>query len=372
MNWFIFCLVASFVVNFHENNAQSRCGCKTIRPCYKEMLGKLLDRDEAGCIEDAAIGASTVTIFLKAIREYCGKFLTLVTDHMTFEGRHLYEVVLSAEKQGSRTDQHDPNQPKPVIIIEAGQTGGSEPVGLALFVVEQLVACEENEDLLRRVTWVVLPCTNPDGQEYSRFSQAPWKKNLRQFVDQLSYGVDITRNFDVHWNSVICEKADSSFSQTYPGPAVSSENETKFIKAVIAKHRQNAKVYLSLKGDGHAILYPYAHTAENRRNTTQLRRVAGELAARVNQRASGVHIFDNRSIFDADGKPHCGHSVDYAYENGVPLAYEMRVFLGSDNAIMSMFQQMPRGYDTSLRNGYFSGIRELFNVLTNEKKYGKI
>lgn len=165
---------------------------------------------------------------------------------------------------------------------------------------------------------------------------------------------------------------DSGFSPEYPGPSAASENETMFIKSVLEKHKKNAKVYISIKRDGHAIHYPLGHTKENTRNTTLLHRVAGEMATRVNQRVGGVHLFENTSLFEAAGKEHCGSSVDFAYENGIPLSYEMRVFLGSDNKIMSKFQQLPPNYETSLRNGYFSGIREIFSVVTNEKKYGKI
>lgn len=37
--------------------------CKTMRPCYKHMIDTLKDHDEASCIEDASIGASTVSNF---------------------------------------------------------------------------------------------------------------------------------------------------------------------------------------------------------------------------------------------------------------------------------------------------------------------
>ncbi|XP_022815773.1 zinc carboxypeptidase A 1-like [Spodoptera litura] len=342
--------------------------CKNLRHCYGEMLHTLLDRDEAACIEDAAIGASTVTIFLKAIREYCGDVMNVISEHMTYEGRHLYEVVLTKDRPPS--DKSEDQQSKPTIIIEAGQEGGTESVGLALYIIEQLVACEDYEPMLQYVTWVILPCTNPDGQEYSRYSQVSWKKNLRPSEDQLSYGVDITRNFDTQWGS--CPKIESGFSPIYPGVGPASENETMFIKSVIAKHKKEAKLYVSLKRDGHSIHYPYGHTKSDPSNPSQLHRVAGDIAMRVNQRTGGVHLFMNTSVFDSEGKAHCGHSVDYAYESGIPLSYEMRVFLGSDNKIMTKFQSLPRGYDNSLRNGYFSGIREMYNVLTNEKKYGKI
>lgn len=201
-------------------------------------------------------------------------------------------------------------------------------------------------------------------------SQVAWKKNLRPSEDQLSYGVDLTRNFDTEWGT--CDKIESGFSPIYPGPKAASENETIFIKSVIEKYKNDAKVYLSIKRDGHSILYPYGYMKENNHNTTLLHHVAGVIATRINQRTGGMHLFENTSLYNGEGKQHCGHSVDFAYDSGIPLSYEMRVFLGSDSKIMSKFQQMPKGYETSLRNGYFSGIREIFNVLTNEKKYGKI
>lgn len=186
----------------------------------------------------------------------------------------------------------------------------------------------------------------------------------------MSIGVDITRNFDTQWNS--CPKIDSGFSPSFPGLAPASENETIFIKNIIAKHKKYAKIYLSIKRNGHSIGYPHAYSKNSPTNSDLLKRVAGEVASKVNQRTSGVHLFSNNSIYEFEGRPHCGHSVDFAFESGIPLAFEMRVFLGSDNRIMSKFQTLPRGYETSLRNGYFSGIRELYNVIVNEKKYGKI
>lgn len=69
----------------------------------------------------------------------------------------------------AKGDTRQEADPKPIFVIEAGQEGGSESVMLALFVIEQLVACEEYEPMLKNVRWVILPCTNPDGQEYSRF-----------------------------------------------------------------------------------------------------------------------------------------------------------------------------------------------------------
>lgn len=54
------------------------------------------------------------------------------------------------------------------MIIEAGQEGGNEPVMLALYVIQQLVACQELNDMIEKVRWVILPCANPDGLEFCR------------------------------------------------------------------------------------------------------------------------------------------------------------------------------------------------------------
>lgn len=196
-----------------------------------------------------------------------------------------------------------------------------------------------------------------------------WKKNCRTSNDKLSIGVDITRNFDTQWNS--CPKVTSGFSPIFPGLGPATEQETIFIKNVISKYRQHTKLYLSVKRNGHSIGYPYAYTQNELTNSVLHKKVAGEVANRVNQRTS-IHQFSNNSIYQIEGQPHCGHSVDFAFSLGIPLAFEMRVFLGSDNHIVSKFQTLPQGYKTTLRNGYFSGIKELYNAITNEKKYGKV
>lgn len=180
----------------------------------------------------------------------------------------------------------------------------------------------------------------------------------------------MTRNFDSQWGA--CPRVDWGFSQIYPGPAAGSENETIFIKNVLNKHKKDTKMYLSIKRDGHSLNYPYAYSKSSTTNVNIVSKMAADVAARVNQRTGGVHLFTNNSIFETEGKAHCGHSVDYAYDVGIAYSFEMRVFLGSDNRIMSKFQALPRGYETSLRNGYFSGIRELYNAIINEKKYGRI
>lgn len=197
-----------------------------------------------------------------------------------------------------------------------------------------------------------------------------WTKNLKPADDKLSIGVDISRNFESQWAS--CEKVDSGFSPEYPGLASATENETIFIRNVLTKYKKEAKAYLSIRRDGHALLYPYGYGNNELQPTAQITKVAAEMTSKINQRAGAIQPFVNSSIYSLNGKAHCGHSVDYAYDIGIPFSYEMRVFLGDHNRVMSMFQTLPKGYEASLRAGYFSGIRELYNIISNDKKLGRM
>lgn len=187
-------------------------------------------------------------------------------------------------------------------------------------------------------------------------------------VDGISFGVDISRNFDHQWNS--CDRVDSGFSPIYAGEKAGSENETMFIKGVITRHKNFLKAYVSIRRDGNGIHYPYGYSGKEPQNS-QLTKVAGDIAAKVNLRLGGIQNFVNGSIFNANGFPHCGHSVDYVYDTGVELAYEMRVFQESDNHIISQFQKLPKGYEGSLRAGYLTGLRELYRAVI-DKKHGAV
>lgn len=58
---------------------------------------------------------------------------------------------------------------KPVIIIDAGMEGGSDSTNFGLYIIEQLTACKEYEEMIEKAKWVILPCVNPDGVEYNAY-----------------------------------------------------------------------------------------------------------------------------------------------------------------------------------------------------------
>ncbi|KAL4715012.1 hypothetical protein ACJJTC_003163 [Scirpophaga incertulas] len=326
------------------------------------MVKSLIKHDEASCISDTAIGTSTVTIFLTAISKYCGDVIEITNDKLTYEGRRLYEVLLKYHITNDTTEDE-----RPVIVVDAGQEAGYESVGLALYLIEQLVSCRENIRMLTQARWVVLPSTNPDGLEYARYNRKQWRKNLRPLEDHMSHGVDISRNFEGNWGN--CPTNNNGFSSTYPGDEADSENETIFVKDVLSKYKQHIKLYISIRRDGHSIGYPYASDPEDSPSKPELEKAAGLVATKVNQKAGTVYIFANQSIYDLNRQARCGHSVDYAHRTlNIKHSYELRVFMGSQYEIISKFHTMPRSYESTLRTSYFIAIRELYNFVINGNK----
>ncbi|KAI8420092.1 hypothetical protein MSG28_008675 [Choristoneura fumiferana] len=309
-------------------------------------------------------GFTTFSIHIRrefALKQYCSDVVEVINGGVTYDGRHLYEVIIHSQAVGRE------DEVVPVMMLEAGQEAGQQSVELALFIIEQLVACQEHNEMIEKIRWVILPCTNPDGMEYSRYDRPLWRKNTKAAQDGLSFGVDVSRNFETQWGA--CERVTNGYSAVYPGVAAVSENETIFVKNALLKYKKDMKAYLSIRRNGHAIMYPYAYAETGGPpQTARIVQVAGNIAKKINQRGSSIQVFLNDSIYNVNGEARCGHSVDYTFDLGVPLTFEMRVYHGADLDIISKFQPLPTGYLYSLRHSYFSGIRELYSAVIEELK----
>ncbi|XP_061720512.1 carboxypeptidase B1-like [Cydia pomonella] len=338
------------------------CGCKMVRQCYVDMLLDLHEQDEAMCIDDVEVGTSTYLVYFKALQKYCSSVFNVTSEYMTVESRNLFEVTVYFPKEEDRDKIN-----VPIILMEAGQTGGVEPVRIILSFIERLVACEENEHMIQNVRWVFLPCTNPDGMEYVRFDRPDWGKNTRKLEGGGSYGVAISKNFDSHWNE--CEKVRSMLDINYPGPSAASEIETKFVRNALLKYKDDIKAYLSLRREGqHGILYPHAFSDKSDDVDPRQVKVAELISLKVNQRGGSLQAFVNDSIYRINGEPVCGNSVDYAHAQGIQLPFELRVGFEKDLQILKTFQTVNKGHDALLRASYFSGIRELHALVTSAKE----
>lgn len=195
----------------------------------------------------------------------------------------------------------------------------------------------------------------------------PWKKNqFFSFENQIN-GVDITRNFDDAFHD--CGLMYNGYSPEYQGSKALSEAESTFITKTLNKYKNKLRAYVSIRRDGHALLYPYASNNATIYGVKKLKEKAAEIAAKVNHKSGFIEMLVTSSIIEMNSKPHCGHSVDYVFNKfDQPYAYEMRVFLESDHRAMSKFQTLPRGYEGNLKMGYLSVIKELYNIVVSEHR----
>lgn len=195
-------------------------------------------------------------------------------------------------------------------------------------------------------------------------NKVQWRKNTRPSENNLTFGVDLSRNFDSKW--LECRYGLHPNHKHYPGLAPFSEKETQFIRDVLNTHLSRTKAYVTARRNGHSLLYPYASTIRTLHNEKKIMKIAAAITDKVNMRAGIINTFINDSIHAMNGHFRCGHSVDYAYDLGIPYTFELRVFLTVETEVLSLFQAMPKNYYRSLLVGYMAGIKKLYDLIVAE------
>lgn len=127
-----------------------------------------------------------------------------------------------------------------------------------LYILRQLI---DNEEVIKKLTFYIVPLVNPDGYEYTHVEDRLWRKTMSKQPDSNCVGVDVNRNFDSHWNGTkvyqnifSIEMHQQKFqmdnhcrmliefgaesdacSSIYSGPCAFSESETRAIRDLIEK-----------------------------------------------------------------------------------------------------------------------------------------
>ncbi|CAB3407889.1 unnamed protein product [Caenorhabditis bovis] len=144
----------------------------------------------------------------------------------------------------------------------------------ALFFIHQLTS-RANEPgikkLLDEITFVIVPCLNPDGYEFTRSSANPhvrlWRKNRSKMQcrkdiwgrNRCCRGVDLNRNFDFHFRE--SGTSDDPCSEIYQGPSPFSEPEARAVRDALLSQRYRGRVegYITLHTYSQIWIHPYGH-----------------------------------------------------------------------------------------------------------------
>ncbi|XP_049808637.1 zinc carboxypeptidase-like [Schistocerca nitens] len=230
------------------------------------------------------------------VEQYPGVVSSVVIGS-TFEGR---------EQRGVKISFGDG---KPVVFLESGAHAREWiTVATATYIVNELLTSTNASfrALVESFDWYVVPSTNPDGYEYTHTSNRMWRKTRSQSDDQLCVGTDPNRNWDYYWMD---EGASSiSCSETYAGPSVFSEVETRTLSEFLQSISDDLLVYLSLHSYSQLLMIPYGLNYERPDNYDELMEIGGKAVDALKQRYGTQYQYG--TIYDII-YPAAGGSIDW-------------------------------------------------------------
>ncbi|WP_037677391.1 M14 family metallopeptidase [Streptomyces griseus] len=147
-------------------------------------------------------------------------------------------------------------------LLEAHDRGTGLGYGSSSFTAAEVARVVEGLSLY------VFPCVNPDGRAFSQAASPMWRKNRRPapagHTGPTCAGVDLNRNFDFLWeftkkfapDSKVRTSADPCDPETYRGPGVESEPETRNVVWAL-KHPPRIRWMVDVHSSGPVILHSW-------------------------------------------------------------------------------------------------------------------
>ncbi|GAB4400334.1 MAG: hypothetical protein Kow00123_08170 [Anaerolineales bacterium] len=137
-------------------------------------------------------------------------------------------------------------------------------------------------------------------------------------------GVDLNRNYDVHWNL----GTPLVWSDTYRGPAVWSEPETRAVRDWVLAH-PNIGVAASLHSGADVLLYPWGWSSTERLPDGQVYEHIGRKASQLTECCGFLgapHTWTARGLYTVSGS-----AIDWLYLRGI-YAFSPELYAASEIA----------------------------------------
>ncbi|VDL70586.1 unnamed protein product [Nippostrongylus brasiliensis] len=251
------------------------------------------------------------------------KFISIGTSH---EGRSIDGVEIGGRDRSKRIFWIDGG-------IHAREWAAPHT---ALYFVHQLTSRHKSDPtimkLLEHITFVIVPCVNPDGYEFTRSSGNPhirlWRKNRSAMQcrkdswgrNRCCRGVDLNRNFDFHFKE--SGSSDDPCSEIYQGTGPFSEPETRAVRDAILSKRYRGRVdaFITLHTYSQIWIHPYGHRKDSYPGDIQELYDVGKKAAKALEKVYGTKYVVGSG---ADTLyPASGGSEDWAkHAGGVKYVY---------------------------------------------------
>uniref|UniRef100_A0A0R3RGL8 ShKT domain-containing protein n=1 Tax=Elaeophora elaphi TaxID=1147741 RepID=A0A0R3RGL8_9BILA len=276
------------------------------------------------------------------------------------------------------------NQSKRVFWIDGGIHAREWAAPhTALYFIHELTSKYGHDKQITKyvdeLTWVIVPCLNPDGYEYTRSSTNPnirlWRKNRSPSIcgkdswgrSRCCRGVDLNRNFDFHFKE--SGSSDDPCAEIYQGKSAFSEPETKAVRDAIMSSRYRGRVdaFVTLHTYSQIWIHPYGHRKDTYPGDIQDLYEVGKKATNALSKLYGTKYVVGSG---ADTLyPASGGSEDWAKQTaGVKYVYLLELRPDEknwDGFILDERQLIPTATET------WAGIRVVADAVI-ERAYQKI
>jgi len=232
----------------------------------------------------------------------------------SYEGRDMKYIRITNKASGAQNKQ--------IIWLDAG-IHAREWIGpaAAMYIADKLIKNPSSDpvvqQLLNKYIFIVLPVANPDGYEFTHYTNRMWRKTRSRGPSPLCYGSDPNRNWGFQFG--VAGVGKHPCDETYPGPHAFSEPETKAMADFIMRNKDNIKMYVSFHAYSQLLMTPWGHTSALPPNYKELERVGLAALKALSSKYGTQYKFGTTTniIYAASGGSH-----DYAYSvAGIKYSY---------------------------------------------------
>jgi len=233
--------------------------------------------------------------------------LPSTSPQVTWEGRHIYALKISDNPQVNESDEPE------VLYMGLHHAREWITVEVCLSIMQTLTSQYLSDATIKGYVdnneiWIV-PIVNPDGLEYSQYTQTMWRKNRRD--NGGSFGVDLNRNYGFKWGYNNIGSSPSPTSNTYRGPAPFSEPETRIVRDLMESRDFVSSI--SFHSHGEVILFPWGYIAADTPHHSLYQKLSQEM---VQYNGFDFGNYKSGAIYQLNGE-----YTDWAYGNLTNIAF---------------------------------------------------
>ncbi|KAF6083844.1 carboxypeptidase B2 [Phyllostomus discolor] len=180
----------------------------------------------------------------------------------------------------------------------------------------------QHTNILRHMSFYVMPVVNVDGYDYTWKKDRMWRKNRSAHGNSVCIGTDLNRNFaSRHW----CERGASNFScsEVYCGPYPESEPEVRAVASFLRRNINHIKAYIAMHSYSQMIVFPYSYNRSKSKDHEELSLVASEAVQAIKSVGKGTRYTygsGSETLYLAPGGPD-----DWVYDLGIKYSFTIEL-----------------------------------------------